>query len=360
MRRALIVAACGAIVACSVLTSFDGIEPHPAQVSAPDAEPDVRDVPEAGCALARWPGPPFGAVAGGDVGELTSAITRLRILDAVATGRQEGFDLDGLCTCPDRTACAGPEPGKPCDDAGVDNAAENLFRLLLSQGVALDDTGLRTGIEAGQYGIVMQLSGYNGLPDDADVTLKVFNAVGVNGDGGVPREDGQDQWTFDSDSLIDGMFPAYFSTRAYVAGGVLVADLVRLVVRARLPTGKGAWSLLELEVRSAHIVAHVGARAGAGVSLERGHIAGRMTLPSLLAQGQRSGACRDSGVYSVVKPIICAARDLPLDPAKDGRDVPCDALSMGMGFDAVPAVRAPGLGRRADVSPCDIVADECP
>lgn len=358
---------CGAAVACSVLTSFDGIAPHPPLGPDADTDANVADGPaatDAGCALSRWPPPPTLADPQVDVGELTSALTRLHVLDAVAAGTQEGFDLDGLCTCPDRAACVGNKPGEPCDlaDGGVDNAGEGLFRLFQSQGVALDDTGLRTGIVEGQYGIVIQLSGYDGEADDPDVAVRIFNAAGVNGDGGRPREDGSDEWTVDSESLLDvgkGL-PAYFSTRAYVSGGTLVAEVARLVVRARLPTGKNAWSLLQIEITNARVVAHIGARSGSGVALESGHIAGRMSLSSVLAQGMRSGVCRDSGVYDALKPVVCAARDLPLDPSKDGRDTPCDALSIGIGFDGVSARRAPGSSERVDVSPCDIVPDDCP
>lgn len=49
---------------------------------------------------------------------------------------------------------------------------------------------------------MIRISGYNGEPDDAEVRVTVLNAVGVNGDGGTPRDDGTDVWTIDSDSLL--------------------------------------------------------------------------------------------------------------------------------------------------------------
>lgn len=361
MRRWMVAVGASVIAACSIVTSFDGIGPREAP-PAGDAGPDAADAAEVGCARVRWPDPPAEAGTGRDIGDVTSAVTQLRILDAVVEGKPQGLDLDGLCTCPDRPACIGTKANAPCDppDSGIDNAGELLFRSLAAQGVALDDTGLRTGIQAGQYGIVLRLGGYNGERDDPDVTVAVFNAAAVNGDGGVPREDGTDQWSVDTESLLDNRFPTYPSTRAYVAGGVLVAELLRLVIRARIPTGPATWSLIELDVRSAHVIARLGARTATGVVLEEGRIAGRIPAASLLAQGMRSGACRDSGVYEAIKPIVCAARDLPNEPAKDGRDVSCDALSVGFGFRATPALIAPGSSSRLDESPCTIVPDECP
>ena len=205
--------------------------------------------------------------------------------------------------------------------------------------MSLDDTGLRTGIRKGQYGIVVRLGGYDGERDDPDVKVAMFNAVAVNGDGGVPREDGTDRWLTD---------------------GVLVAELLRLILRVRIPTGPETWSLLEIDLRNAHLVARLGARTGTGIGLTEGRIAGRIPEAAMLMQAMRSGACRDSGLYEAIKPTVCAARDLPLDPSKDGRDLPCDSLSAAVGFTAGAALLAPGSGTRADTTPCAIVPDQCP
>ena len=361
MRRAAIGAVASLAGACSILTSFDGIEPRsPIADVAPDVVGDTG--PDAACLRTRWPDPPEGSDTAVDVGELTSAVTQLRILEPLAEGKIQGFDLDGLCTCPDRPACIGPKPNEPCDttDSGIDNAGDGLFQTFAAQGIALDDMGLKTGIQMGQYGVLIRISGYNGEANDPALKVAVFNAVAVNGDGGVPRNDGTDRWTVDSESLLDNRFPAYFSAKAYVAGGVLVADLLRVILRARIPTGPSSFSLLELDLRSAHLVARIGARSATGIVLEDGRIAGRIPAPTLLAQGMRSGACRDSGVYEVLKPIVCAARDLPFDPAQDGRDQSCESLSVGFGFTSAPALIEVGSSTRVDTFPCSIVPDECP
>ncbi len=111
MRRAAIGAVASLAGACSILTSFDGIEPRsPIALvdGAPDAAADAAA--DAACVRTRWPDPPQGSDTPVDVGELTSAVTQLRILEPLAEGKILGFDLDGLCTCPDRPACIGATP----------------------------------------------------------------------------------------------------------------------------------------------------------------------------------------------------------------------------------------------------------
>jgi hypothetical protein len=365
MRRALVAAAASLLVACSILTSFDGIAPRGASPDiALDAAPEsgAGDAGVPACSHTRWPDLPPLADDGRDIGQIVTAVTQLHVVGPINEGRSQGFDLDRLCTCPEPAACTGSKPGAPCDvaDTGIDNAGENLFRTLVGAGVSLDDTGLLTGIMQGQYGIIVRIEGYDGELDDPDVKVAFFNAVTVNGDGGVPRNDGTDSWTVDSESLLDGRFPTYFSSKAYVAGGILVAEFERLVVRARIPYGQKSWSLVELELRSAHLVARLGPRAARQASLEEGTIAGRTPAAAILTQGMRSGACRDSGSYEALKPLVCASRDLPLDPARDGRDTPCDALSLAIGFAARPALIAPGSSTRTDELPCPLIADDCP
>lgn len=365
MRRTLLAAAASLLVACSILTSFDGIAPRDMSVEASReaaADGALGDATAQGCTHARWPDVPPGADDGRDIGQLVTAVTQLHVVGPINEGRSQGFDLDQLCTCPEAPSCVGAMPGAPCDvpETGVDNAGENLFRTLAGAGVSLDDTGLLTGIQQGQYGVVIRIEGYDGERDDPSVKVAFFNAVTVNGDGGVPRNDGTDSWTLDTESLLDNRFPTYFSSRAYVSGGILVADFVRLVLRARIPSAPKRFSLVQLELQSAHLVARIGPRTAKGASLEEGTIAGRTPAAAILAQGMRSGACRDSGAYEALKPLVCASRDLALDPARDGRDQPCDALSLAVGFAADPALVAPGSASRTDDMPCPMVADDCP
>jgi hypothetical protein len=362
MRRALFLFIGGLLVACSLLTSFEGIEPRASGDDGAAPDGDAGAPPPEGCPKTRWPEPPASDDQGRDLAEIVAAVEMLRVLDPVVEGKLQGFDLDGLCTCPDRPACVGARPDEPCDPAdsgGIDNVADSLFREFADAGAALEDDGLPAGLEAGQFGVVFRISGYNGGANDRDVKVTVANAVDVNpGTDAGARFDGTDVWVLDRDSFVDDRFPLFIATTAYVRDGVLVASLPNLVLRSRIPNGPDTWSLVQVELRHAWVVARL-ARRGDGFALVDGQIAGRSPAAALLAQVMRAGACKDSPVYRVVRPLICDARDLPLAPANDGRDAPCEAVSTALGFRAGPALVAPESATRVDDLPCVIEDDEC-
>ena len=359
MRRALLLGGGVALAACSILTSFDGISPHePSSVDdAGDATTTDGDALDAGCRLARWPAAPSGADDGRSIGTITQAIDKLSL---VGSGTSVvGYDIDGLCTCPDRTACIGDRLGEPCDDgdAGVDNAVDGLFRLIESRGVAIDDKGLSSALAKGRFGIVVRVDDYNGLPDDPKVKVTVFNAVAVNRDqDGKARFDGTDEWVLDKESFVDKGIPLFSTTTAWVTGGVLVAPLPQLILRLRYPVvvETDQFGLVQIDLRDAHVVARITTGAtGAATMLTDGVVTGRSPASALLAQMVRSGACRDGGLYPILKLTICGARDLGLLPSNDGTNVSCDALSVGLGFHAITGNTAPDADLATDVFPCD-------
>ena len=343
--------------ACSLLTSYDGFERAP-PADAAVIEVDSGDAaPGDPCTHTRWPDPPASG-PDGTTDALVGAVSSLSII-AGAGNAPFGFDLDGLCTCPDRGACLGALAQPPCDpvDSGIDNAGDELFRAFVSAGVRIDDTGLQAGLRKGQYGVVLRLTGYNGAADDTDVKLDAFNAVGLQGDAGTAKFDGSDTWILDAASIV-GSVPTYGSRSAYVRGGVLVAEFAQLVLKSRLPADGSQWRLIELELRSAVLTARVERVGASGLALTGGTVAGRMPSAALLRQAQRSGACVGTSVYDVVKARVCDARDLPVEPGRDGRDTVCDALSAAIRFQAGPARTDPSPKERDDTSPCPLVGSE--
>lgn len=346
--------------ACALLTSFDGFDepkarPADAAVDAPEAGPP------AACAHKRWPAPPD---AGGsnELGDLFGAV---RAMTLVSAGPEPlGFDLDDLCSCPERVACTGARANAPCDprDSGIDNAATSLFSFFsAASGIALDESGLRAGLDRGRFGLVFRVSAWNGEPDDPDVRIALFNAFDVNpGTDAGARFDGSDRWLLDVESIVDGRIPVYPSTSAYVRGGVLVAALSRVLVKIRIPTVEDRWLLIPVEMRDVHVSARI-ARSGGGVELRGGELGGRMPSGSLLALAASAGVCPGTEGYRSLKPLLCDARDVPIDPSKDGDDGACEALSMGIGFEAAPAAIVAEAGKPSDFVPCADAgpADDC-
>jgi len=340
--------------ACSLLTSFDDFdvprvgteagvaEGGPTEAGPDDPCPDRR----------RWPEGPDGGAAG-DLGTQVAAVKRLSFVDD--GGVPYGFDLDGLCSCPDKVACVGAKPNAPCDPArsGIDNAARGFISLFsVATGANLEESGLALGLRAGKYSVVFRMSGWNGEADDPEVSLQILNVYDANGgDDAGAAFDGGDTWTVDLESLIDNRFPTSPVTRAYVASGTLVAELPVLVLKSRIPTTGNRWLLVRLPLRNARVTARI-ARSGKSFALTDGQIGGRVPATELLTSISVVGGCPGSPNFDAVKPFVCDARDLPIDPGKDGRDQPCEAVSFGATFEATPAAVAPDGGAPSDELPC--------
>ena len=209
-------------------------------------------------AFAKWPPPParddpesgtdysgFVAMQTVDVGATADAA--VIVSDASAPLPPIGFDLDNDCTCCNAAAGSACQTGGSCvgssvicdDDAGRDHIALNIFRVLPNANAAAN-----AGMKAGQFSILLQISGYNGALNDTNVTVALYVSNGLVGiqDGGTvtPRHDGTDLWTVDTHYLAttqtgqtvpDGTQcngtnacqPIYVDDGAYVTNGVLVS-----------------------------------------------------------------------------------------------------------------------------------------
>ncbi|MBS2017604.1 MAG: hypothetical protein JST00_32295 [Deltaproteobacteria bacterium] len=361
MRRA-IVPLLAVTTACSLLTSFEGFDvPRGGGTEAGATEAGEAAAPTGPCFHKRWPAPPQ-AGAATDIGEIVMAVRTFGLI-STDPATPHGFDLDNLCTCAEKAACVGAQPNRPCDpaDSGIDNATDSLFSLFsLVTDAGLDESGLENGLARGRFGLVFKISGWNGEADDPEVLVSMLNAVEVNPeeDGGA-RFDGKDLWVPDVTSTLDGKIPSFFTRSAYVSGGVLVASFPRLVAKIRIPTFNDVWLLIPVEISNAQITGRL-RRTGATAELTTGELGGRVATRALFSLAASAGACGGTDTYRAIKATICDARDLPSDPSLDGRDSPCDSLSIGMAFDAIPARVTAEAGAVVDPTPCaDAAPDDC-
>lgn len=351
MRRALI-PALAVTSACALLTSFDGFD-QPKE-RAPDAatDADTGELDAGACAHKRWPSPSARG-GGGDLGVQYAAVKMMSF--GPDAGPTPGFDLDNLCTCPERQGCVGNRPGEPCDPAnGADNTASALFgdiAQLLPSG-SLDESGLRSALENGRFGVVFRISGWNGEPDDDDLALALFNAFDLDPSDAGAKFDGTDRWVLDQASFV-GTVPLFAAEKAYVAGGVLVARFPFLVVKARVPTSGKRWALLPITFRDAQLTARI-SRSGSSFSLAAGEIGGRLPMSAIFEVAASVGACLDPSdtLAKQISENLCFRRDIMLDPAKDGLDERCDAISAGIAFEATPAGIAADSGTPQEYIPC--------
>lgn len=343
---ALIFAALGG-AACQLVAGLELPVFLDEPVTAPDGSdgPDARvdpcapTAPERGTTAQAADGPTrVFAIEGVDYPERGSA-------DPARLCEFSSLNLDGLDTCNDAgSACRAR--ALVCDAPG---GRDGQLAALLAQRVRPAFLGdANAALRAGSGGVVIEVLAWNGSDDDASIRVGFVSTVGTaTADGGVPgdaggvlpRFDGDDTWVPDIPSLNADRTLAIVTSDAYVTGGVLVARFPGPV-----PVQVGG-PLTRLGVSDVVLTARVVRDAsGAPWRLDLGRIAGRIEAAEVwkwvagaLASGSLS-VCNEAPKAlefrdGVVKDV-CATFDL----AK-AADVPCDAVSFGVGFYAVRAQR---------------------
>lgn len=334
-RRAFVGLALAASAAC---TLFNPLEEYGVGSARDAAAPESGDPDARACAPSRWPSRPATEDGSGDI-ELVQALRTFSADPTTDAGGPPGYDLDGVCTCPEPESCAA-RPGAPqprCDGpGGVDNAGGDLLTTIAQLADRNADTNAR--LRSGDYGMLIRVRRYNGGANDREVEVAMFLSNGTDGiqDGGVPPTpayDGNDRWTVEPRSLAGGAGPPYIpihvDTNAYVAGNVLVAT-----VNFPLRLGRMAIEL------SGSVVTGTLVEDGTGYRIDDGVIAGRGSTRSLLTNLAtiddpfRKGGhlCGDSGTYADVKRAVCSRTDIVGDVKQDNTSAPCDALAVAAHF----------------------------
>jgi hypothetical protein len=336
-------------------------------IGSPDGgDGDSPDVGAAVCVPALPPARPQGVgEASVTDNELPDAdnimvVAALRTIDIGVSGSPDagippfGYDLDTVCTCPGPPSCVQQKnaPETCDDDAGRDNTDIQLFRDL-SGPASAGTNEIDQGLTAGQFGLLVVITNYNGQSDDPAVTVDFYVSNGVNrsADGGIPAPnfDGNDHWTIDPGSIVGGQPggpPVYSDPAAYVTGGSLVAHLSQLPIAFgnRSFLGGARMQLYEAVIVGSLKAEIVGDSGALRFALQSGTIAGRWptsyiltTLASIPQQGGGYLCGNDSLDYQIIKAVVCSAADISSLSNLDNMNAPCDAISVGMQFTAAPA-----------------------
>jgi hypothetical protein len=278
-----------------------------------------------------------------------------------------GYDLDGLCTCPDPPSCAPVDPDDMhCDQpGGRDTAINGVFETFaVLSGGTFDPTAYSEQVQAGTNGLLVRVQNYDGSSNDTNVAVSVYLSTGtVDPDGGVghavPRWDGTDLWALDSESVVTNAggtaaLPVHFDVDAYVANGVLVARTdFPILLYAGPATGTAV-----LDGTNMVLTATLTALDGGGYALADGMIAGRVPVARVplgmsgVISGDAGFICPGSSEYDALKLDVCRAADLPSVAGAVDAAATCDALGFGMAFAAVQASLGPIATRTPSGSPC--------
>jgi hypothetical protein len=276
-----------------------------------------------------------------------------------------GYDLDGLCTCPDDPSCAPVDPDDMhCDQpGGRDTAINGVFETFaVLSGGTFDPTAYSAQVQAGTNGLLVRVQNYDGSPNDTHVAVSVYLSTGtVAPDGGVavPRWDGTDMWALDSESVVTNAggtsaFPVHFDVDAYVANHVLVAKTdFPILLYAGPATGTAI-----LDGTDMVLTATLTALDEGGYALADGMIAGRVPVARVplgmsgVISGDAGFICPGSSEYDALKLDVCRAADLPSAVGAVDAAATCDALGFGIAFAAVEASMGPIATRTPSGSPC--------
>lgn len=321
------------------------------------------------CQHARVPPPPE-AGGGSNVGALFFAAKTYQF--APANAPAPGFDLDDLCTGYDAsrtsTSACIPPTSDTDDDGGVDNAFSRVavFKTFGDPEQALNDNAAE-----GSLTLLVQITDYNGLPDDDEVSVAFLAVADPDCDGGCPAPQpndrhprptfipGADTWRYferEQESIFSNLeihvTTSTHVVKGYVTAGTLVIDRGATV---SLPLSDG-----KLELIRGTLTGRLG-KADGGGDFELTDVVVGGIVPSdqflsfvhHIRLGMNGGLCGDKSVTS----IICNLRDVRADM---DASLPCNAISLGFQFDAVRA----NLGADATANPpaaCDgsVVVPTC-
>lgn len=336
----------------------------------PDGSPDAGF--DANCALTRPPARPS-ATDGSDEADVVIALRHLTVDQGDDRWRTIGFDVDGLCTdapdlvaeCVPRVASAmTPEDG----EGGIDNVlGQSLLEVLLVAFPEIPSDINRT-TDAGNGVIVIRLRGWNGTPNDPNVTVMMAQSrYGTRAldDGGIPDAstamvypdggglppppawDGRDAFWLAVNSFADGDFdrPRFEVSGAYVADGTLVVAVPDGIELAFLGRERGFFFRVIDAIFAIELPTD-------GTSVPRAVVGGRWPVTDVLDALPLYGVCEGSDEYRQFQRLADLTADVRTVPGTGGPGAVCDALSIGVAFDGVVA-RIGGIASfRDNPTPC--------
>jgi hypothetical protein len=302
---------------------------------------------QAGAGVGLPPSEPEGPVADGTTPTVL-AVTRLFLGDADRDGnlsadawQQFGYNLDGLVSTADDEDHCTPVEGADADvkddgPNGVDNAFGHKI-LPVIQGLEARPSENASGqIESGVFTYLFRFNNLGGGPTQTGVDAALFHGAPLSE---PPLFDGTDVWPVTAESVQGGnldsprvVFPtSYVTSGAWVSGAK--TDFQLFVTLAGV-------SLL-FDLHGAVITMDVSG-SGSEATAVNGIIAGVLEQEQLVEEFRRAlGAFNPALCSGVLADTLLAnvrrASDIMLDGTNGDASQTCNAVSVGLGFEASAA-----------------------
>lgn len=399
--------------ACQIVAGIERVDKVPPSPDATAAE-DVTGPPTDPCEHAAPPTVPAKRNVPGEDDELPPFVVAVRSMSLIPDkgASPPGFDLDNVCTCEKRQPTAGDggstcltTPTTPfCDEnGGIDNQAARVFNEYRGILEINETANINDEIANGAKTLLLQVSGYNGLPNDPNVTVGVFPSEGIYDrppdkagcdastfnalpgypEGGVwrPAFCGDDKWSVIKETAIGAGRPLVpvRTGSGWVRDGVLVVEVRDSL---QIPFYNTVLSLVTARVvgrlvpLDQNLVPRDAAAPPANdrekrlFELRDGVLAGRIPARDLLAAAgtlddpldKQSGKhlC-STPLYQTMQELFCRFLDISSNPQRDlNLSFACDALSAAFTFKAFPALDGELVPRRITENECAAGSNDRP
>ncbi|MBI2396062.1 MAG: hypothetical protein HYV09_41245 [Deltaproteobacteria bacterium] len=259
--------------------------------------------------------------------------------------QQYGWDLDGRATSAEDSkisldSCKRPagSPTKVLTDGalGRDNNFGQHFMAVMKSLKSDIEEAVNGQIAGGESTLLLRLDGVGG-DDDPSVPGALYVA---GARGAAPMWDGADVWPIDGTSVDSMKEPKAKFPKGYMAGGVWVSGEIGSTTTAfPLPgfLGMGAWVTLESAVLTFDVKTGANGTIGGGVAVSNLIAGFRPAFESF-------GICPGNATYDQLVMTLAQSADL-VSGAPQLQDTArtCDAISIGLGFVAVPVQPATSI-----------------
>jgi hypothetical protein len=329
------------------------------------ATEDTTVEQDASCSVRPPPSHLSDPADGGNL-DLVFAVRELDFGGASEGWKKLGFDLDqldtkagtGVSTCQFTGKSSSIPPPSWWDyDCALDNAGGGLmwdFGRTIAPKLEADLLETNTLFQLGERGILLRIQGYNGMPNDDLVIVSVLETSGTT----LPQWQGTDAWTVNEECLanIPNMISKYMDDNAYVAQGVVVARFDPFPIRMSLGNSANARLPLEQSLFTAQLT--LDPTAGF-YKLVAGRLGGTVRPVDLFRVASASNpTCLDPDTVLTIHSLACSYLDMRLPVPSGNNDLPCNAFSMGLGFEAWTAVLAGTVSAPDGPNPCGDI--DCP
>ena len=347
-----------------------GISPPPYEDASPPTYEDAGMIEDAGSSSATWPSPPSQGTAPSP-NATTFAVHHVHLGDELdSTGDpdwyQYGYNLDGkFTTSTSADVCTLYKNANSTNQidgpGGIDNSFGENFVPLLSAVVANVSASQDNEITSGSYSWIYYVEGLSGDPTQSSVGLFGGEFLGLpfaqapNAVGAIPTFTATDNWPVDQSMVTSTINPggllampatstsefsgAYVTSGEFVSGAPLSLQLVIAL----------DGQLLKLPLQHAVITFNTASSTHASGGIVAGIIAAQDLVNAMQGiAGAISTSLCSAATFAQIATSIEQAADIMTDGTNEA-GIPCNGISVGIGFDAdeMGRLRSRGRSRRS-------------